>query len=115
MRAFFLIARQAQVAEAKDGAIAVGGQRDLHRRRAWWHRIVLLPAPRHYDPIWRIDLSELAQRKVFAVDVDTHAPTRPRIQLGADPHPLVELRRVDQIGEDRRLECGVPLYDLAPT
>ena len=72
------------MAEAEDGAIAVGGQRDLHHRRAWRHRIVLLPTPRHHDAIWRIDLSELAQRKVLAVDIDTHAPTRPRVQIRAE-------------------------------
>ena len=60
----------------------------------------------------RIDLSKLAGREMFAIDVDAYPPSRPGVELRADTHPGGELRRLHQVREDGRRRRGDPLHDL---
>src|SRR5205814_10603731 len=58
-----------------------------------------LPTPGHDEPPGRFDLSILTSRNVLAVDIDPITSSGPRVELGADPHPLHKTAAVGAVGE----------------
>ena len=107
-----LVGRESAVAQPQQGARAVLHQSDLDRRRARRHLRIAVPAPRHDEPVRRIDLAILTAGEMLAVDVDPEGTIFARVKLRADAHPLDELGRVGQVGEDGRRTRRYALLDL---
>ena len=59
-----------------------------------------------------VDILILAGRNVLAVHLNSEITPRPRIELRSDTHPLDELGRIREVGEDNRRRCGDVLFDF---
>src|SRR4051794_8306564 len=90
--------RQSVVAQAEQGAVLVRREGDLDRRGAGSDLGVALPTPGHHYAVGRINLSVDAAREVRAVHIDPERTAWLRVELGADAHPLDELRGVREEG-----------------
>src|ERR1700738_4602394 len=71
-----------------------------------------LPTPAHHQAAWGIDFLVLAHRDVLAIHVDPGAAGRPRVELGADPHPPGKPMAIRQVRKDDIRWRLDPLRDL---
>src|SRR6267143_6300386 len=83
VEAAFAFVGQAEVAKRQDGRTTFRCEGDLDRRGPRRNGRMALPAPAHHQPPRWIDDLVLAAYGVHAVDVDTVAAARPRVELGA--------------------------------
>src|SRR4051812_19278214 len=95
-----LRARQVAVGQTQRRPLAVGNEVDLDRRRARRHRVLAvrarLPAPGEHEPPGRIELHELAARRVAGDDADAVDAARTRVERRRLPHPARRLLLVDE-------------------